>query len=112
VKDETVDFDVARDIALSLPGVEDATTPRGFSVKLHGKLLACKATHKSAEPNTLMVRVSKTERDRLIAEHSDSFYVTTHYLSYPAVLVRLDTIEPGTLLDALKAAWVYQAEQQ
>jgi len=112
IADDKVDFDVVRDIALSLPGIEDATTPRGVSVKLRGRLLACKATHKSAEPDTLMVRIGKTERDRLIAQNSGAYYVTEHYFSYPAVLVRLATIERKALFDVLQLAWIYQMEKQ
>jgi hypothetical protein len=47
---------------LGLPDVEDVTSPRGFGFKARGKLLACQAIHGSAEPDTLMVRVSMTER--------------------------------------------------
>jgi len=62
-----LDFAAVREIGLTLPDVKDGTTPRGFALKFRGKVLACEAIHKSAEPNTLMVRVGFDDRARLLA---------------------------------------------
>ena len=51
----TIDFDTVRKIGLALPGVEDSTAYRSPALKVRGKLLACIAAHRSAEPGSLVV---------------------------------------------------------
>lgn len=52
-----IDFDVVRELALALPEVEASTIHGAPSLKVRGKLLACPALHRSAEPDTLAVRL-------------------------------------------------------
>lgn len=106
-----VDFATVREIGLALPGVRDGTTRRGFALKLRGKLLACKAIHRSAEANSLMVRVGFDDRARLLAASPDVYYVTEHYSSYPAVLARLSVIDPGALRELLATACQFVSGQ-
>lgn len=108
---KTVDFGVVRKLALELPNVEDATSPRGVGFKVNGRLLACEAIHSSAERNSLMVRVSLDERARLLAEAPDAYYVTKHYLKHPAVLVRLQRIRRDVLRNLLATAWAFVSEK-
>jgi hypothetical protein len=92
-----VDYATVRELALALPDVIDSSTLRGIGFKVRGKLLACKAIHRSAEPETLMVRVGATDRDRLIAADAAVFYLTPHYLVNASVLVRLQHVSRKTL---------------
>jgi hypothetical protein len=96
--------DIVRKIADELPGVEASSDARGTSLKAGGKLLTCPAIHKSAEPNSLMVRIDFDRREALIADAPGTFYVTDHYLPYPAVLVRLSQVSPDVLRDLLRSA--------
>jgi hypothetical protein len=105
------DFDVVQEIGLDLPDVEDGSSYRGRALKLRGRLLACQATHKSAEPNSLVVRVSFDERERLLEADPDIYYVTDHYLKYPSVLVRLDRIGRKALRELLHGAWRFVMER-
>jgi hypothetical protein len=100
-----LDFDAVRKIALSLPDVEESTTYGSPALKVRGKLLACIAIHRSAEPESLAVRVGFDARMELIAAAPDIYYVTDHYLNYPVVLVRLSRIRHDTLRDLLGMAW-------
>jgi hypothetical protein len=100
-----VDFDTVREVALRLPGVEDATAYGSRALKAHGKLLTCIPTHKSAEPDSLAVRIDMDRRAELIAEAPDVYYLTEHYLNYPMVLVRMSRIDPSALRDLLGMAW-------
>ena len=108
---KAVDFGVVRKLALELPNVEDATSPRGVGFKVGGRLLACEAIHSSAEPNSLMVRVSLDERARLLVEAPDACYVTGHYLKHPAVLVRLQRVRRDALRNLLATAWAFMSEK-
>ena len=75
------------------------------ALKVHGKLLACIASHKSAEPNTLVVRLDFEDRDALIADDPRTYYLKPHYEGYPSVLVRLALIDDDALHDLLQSAW-------
>ncbi len=100
-----IDFDVVREIALALPGVEEGTIHGAPSLKLRRRLLACPALHESAEPNSLVVRIDADQRADLIAAEPSVYYVTDHYKRYPMVLVRLSSIDRGALQDLLEKAW-------
>ena len=98
-------FDTVRAIAKSLPNVEEGTAYGTPAIKLRGQLLACIASNKSAEPGTLVVRVSFDQRDAMIADDPDTYYLKDHYVGYPCVLVRLARIHPDALSDLLHAGW-------
>ena len=100
-----VDFDCVRTIALDLAHVEESITYRSPCFKALGKLMACIAIHKSAEPDTLAVRVDFDSRAAMIEEAPDIYYLTDHYVDYPFVLVRMNRIEPQALKDLLGMAW-------
>jgi hypothetical protein len=102
-----VDFDTVRRVGLALPGVEDGTAYGKFALKAHGKLLACVPTHRSAEPNSLVVRMDIDERAELLAAAPDVYYVTEHYAGYPSVLVRLSRVDPDVLRDLLGMAYKF-----
>jgi len=108
---KSVDYAKVRELALALPRVTDSSTSRGFGFKAGGKLLACKAVHRSAEPESLVVRVGAGERDRLIAAHPRTYYVTAHYLAYESVLVRLTKINAASLQALFAIAWQFVAHK-
>jgi hypothetical protein len=100
----TVSFDTVRKVGLTLPGVEESTAYGEPALKVRGKLLACLPSHGSAEPGSLVVRVGFEDRAELLAAAPDVYYVTEHYLSYTAVLVRLSRVTPDVLRDLLGMA--------
>ena len=97
----TIDFDTVRKIGLTLPGVEESTSYGAPALKVHGKLLACVPTHRSAELGSLAVRVDFNARAELLAAAPDVYYVTEHYLNFTAVLVRMSRVTPDALRDLL-----------
>jgi hypothetical protein len=96
-----LDFDDVRKLVETLPGVEESAGRGAPSLKFQGKLLACPAIHKSAEPHTLVVKIGLDQRAELIASDPDVYYVTDHYVKYPSVLVRLSRIDRMSLRDLL-----------
>ena len=74
------------------------------ALKLGKKWIACIASHKSAEPDTLVVWTSFEQRDALIDEAPDTYYVKEHYQPYPVVLIRLSKANPDAMRDLLNAA--------
>lgn len=108
---KAITFDTVRDMALKLPDVEAATAWGGISLKVRGKMFACQATHKSAEPDTLVVRMDFDERDELIAADPDTYYLKEHYVDYACVLVRLRRVHPDALRDLLQTGWRFMSRK-
>ena len=99
-------FDIVRNVGLALPDVEATTRYDGSPVlKVDGMFMAGLATHPSAEPDTLVVRAGLEERDRLVEDAPETYYLTDYYRSYPLVLVRLSCVEPDALHDLLSVSW-------
>ncbi len=104
---EGIDFDVIREMALALPHVEQGTIHGAPSLKVRGKLLCCPALHRSAEPDTLAIRIDRAERAKLIEADPSVYYVTDHYLSDPMVLVRLSKMDRNSMKGLLDIAWKF-----
>jgi hypothetical protein len=97
---------------LALPEVTTATRYDGTPVlKRRGAFMAGIASHSSTPPGTLVVRARFEERQLLLDEAPDSYYMTEYYRPHPVVLVRLDTIDDGTLRDVLLMSWRLTAEK-
>ncbi|HNQ14511.1 MAG TPA: hypothetical protein PKM58_03045 [Pyrinomonadaceae bacterium] len=94
-----------REIVGKFDDVTEGTSYGAPSFKIGGKLLACYATNKAAEPNTLVVRVGFDQRDDLIVEQPGVYYLKDHYAPYPYVLVRMDRIAADALAGLLEAGW-------
>ena len=97
-------FRTVRAIGLKHPGVEESTMYGGPALKLGKRLVACIATNKAADPDTLVVRTDFEQRDLLIAEEPDVYYLREHYKTFPVVLVRLKRVSPDAMRDLLAGA--------
>ena len=100
-----ISFDTVREIGLALPGVEEGTTYGSPALKVRGKMFACLAVHRSAESDSLAIRIDFDERDELIAAEPNTYYLTEHYVNYPVVLVRLGCVHRDALRDLLRLGW-------
>ena len=99
-----VSLDAVWETGATLPGVVRSTAYGSPALKVRGQLMACVPTNKSAEPGSLMVRVDRNDRQTLLAEAPELYYITDHYLGYDAVLVRLERLNPELLHDLLAMA--------
>ncbi len=111
-----------RNIALALPGAEEALDrfafhvmvkdkPKGFAwswlERLHPKQGRVENTA------VLAIRTSSVaERDLLIAHDPTVYFTEPHYNGYPAVLVRLDRVTTTTLESLLLEAWRIMAPRE
>ena len=77
------------------------------ALKVRGKMLACVASHKSAEPNSLVVMMDFADRDALLEDDPETYYVKDHYVPYPCVVVRLSRISPDALRNLIVGAHRY-----
>jgi hypothetical protein len=99
-----ITFDVVRALGRQLPGAEEGTVYGAPALMVNGQIFACVPVNKSVEPNTLAVRVPFAQRDDLLSEAGDIYYLTDHYVEYPIVLVRLSRIRRDALRDLLQMA--------
>jgi len=98
-------FEVVRAVGLGLPGVEAATRYDGSPrLKVAGMFMAGLATHPSAEPNTLVVRADLEQRDSLLEDAPEIYYLTEYYQKYPLVLARLANMDRDALHDLLSVS--------
>jgi hypothetical protein len=88
-----------------LPGVA-ATARYDGSPRLTvgGSFMAGLATHPSAEPDTLVVRYGVDDREWLMADAPETYYLTEYYRSYPLILARLSQLDRDALRDLLSVS--------
>jgi len=95
-------FEIVKMVGLSLRDVESATRYDGSPLlKVGGAFMAGLAMHPSAEPATLVVRADVEEREWLIEDAPETYYLTDYYRKYPLVLARLSRLHPDSLRDLL-----------
>ena len=94
-------FEEIRQMALAMPGVEESTSYGTPALKVFGKMLA----RKHQDGVSIVLRVSFDEREMLMEAEPETFYITDHYRNYPALLVRIATVDPGTLQRILEQTW-------
>ena len=104
-------FATVRKLGLALPDVEPSTMYGAPALRVRGHMFACMASHKSAEPNTLVLLVGFDQRNALIAADPETYYLKDHYVDHPSVLVRLSRIQTDALRDLLLKAWRFTASR-
>jgi len=103
-----VTFDTVRRIALALPGVEDSVSYGTRALKVEGKFLA----RIREDGESLAIKAAFPVREALMQEHPEMFYITDHYLNYPALLVRLSKVDPAKLRHLVEHAWRFVAPKR
>jgi hypothetical protein len=106
-------FDDVREIALSMPEVEEVTAYGMPAFKAGKTRFAGEPVPRhDVVPNSIGVPMSFEERTLKLAARPDIYYVTEHFAPYPGVLVRLASVSRAELRDILSAAWQYAMEHQ
>lgn len=101
-------FNRVRRLGLKLEGVEESTSYGSPALKVRGKMFACIAVDKAAEPGTLAVRMSFLERDLRLKAEPDVYYLEPHYVDHPCVLARLSKISDAALRELLETGWQFE----
>jgi len=97
-------FAAVEAIGRALPNVEVTTAWGKPALKVRGKMFVCIASHKSAEPNSLVVMMAFADRDALVEDDPATYYLKEHYLNYPCVVVRLTRVRLDALRDLVAGA--------
>ena len=91
-----------RRVAMSLPGSVEKPYNRLPSFRVRGTLFL--RIHEL--PDAFFVRCAGLEeRDELLEAGPGAFFITPHYDSYPAVLVRLNRIDLDEMTELVTEAW-------
>ena len=99
-------FAIVRSLGLALPDVTAGTRYDGAPVlKRGGAFMAALAMDPQAEPDTLVVRCEPGDRQYLLDEAPDTYYLTDYHRKHPVVLVRLSCLDRETLRDVLAMSW-------
>jgi hypothetical protein len=97
-----VTFDEIRAHALSLPGVEEATSYGTPAFRVRKRLIA--RVHEDGE--SLVVKVDPQEREALLATQPDVFFITAHYLYETSwILARMAEADAAELRELVTEAW-------
>lgn len=97
-------FDRVRRFGRAMRDVEEGTAWGVPALRAGGRVICCTASHKDAEPNTLVVMMSIDQRDALVEEDPAVYYLKPHYVGHPCVLVRLAHVSDEALRDLLLTA--------
>jgi len=96
-----ITWDDVRKVALALPGVEDGTSYGAPALKVGGKHQIVRWRE---DLNAVVVKTTFDEREGLMAEEPDVYFITDHYLNYEWVLVNLATVARDALVAMIARA--------
>jgi hypothetical protein len=101
----TKSFDAVKRIGLTLPGVEAVIRYDGSpTLKAGGCFMAALASHHSAEPDSLVIRMDLADRQALLEDAPETYYLTDYYERHPVVLARLSQLNSDALHDLLSVS--------
>jgi hypothetical protein len=95
-----LDFDAVRRLAFLLPDVEDGMSYGTRALKVKGKLFV----RLKEDPSIIVLRMPFEQREGLVSEDPDTYFITDHYLNYEWVLVRLAKVSEAALRELLQVA--------
>lgn len=98
---KSMTVDDVRQFLLSLPEVQEGAAYGAPAFRVRGKQLA----GLKPQEGVIGLRVGFDERDLLMEMAPKAFYVTDHYRSYPAVLVRIAEVDPHMLRQLIVQRW-------
>jgi hypothetical protein len=100
---QSITYDTIRRVALTFPNVEESTSYGTPALKVKGKLFI--RWRNDEDPDTIVLKMPFEQREALMAEDSETYFITDHYRNYPWVLVRLSKLHPDALHDLLQIGY-------
>lgn len=94
-------WDAVKKLALALPKVEEGASYGTPALKAKKKLLV----RLKEEGDVIVLKMPFEQREAMMAEAPDKFFITDHYRDYEYVLVRLKNVTEPEMRDLLKAAY-------
>ena len=94
-------WDDVRRQGLELPDVEESTSYGTPALKVRGKLMV----RLKEDLETVVLRTTWEDRERLMTLYPEAFHVTDHYRAHPWVLLRLAAAPRAQAAAWLLGAW-------
>ncbi len=98
----------AKRIALELPETEESTWYRTPAVKVRDKSFV----RLKEDGEDIVLMVDMLEREALMQAEPDVFHITPHYQHYPAMLVRLESVDLEQLREQMTESWLRKAPKR
>ena len=89
-------------IVMAFPMAEKGVSYGAPAYKVNGKFFT---RLRKDDASMVLMEVSFDEREMLMEAEPEVFHITAHYKNYPAVLARLDTVDPGAVKRFLERRW-------
>ena len=96
-----VTYETVRQMGLTFPNVEEGTSYGTPALKVKGKLFV--RLHQDLR--SIVLRMPFDQRELLMAEDPETYYITDHYREYEGILVRLSIVRLEALHDLLQTAY-------
>jgi hypothetical protein len=93
-----VSWETVCELARALPEADESTSYGTPAFKVGGKLFV--RFHQNG--HSIIVRVDDRERELLMKDDPEAFYMTDHYVGTPWVLVRLSAVRRAVLRELLE----------
>ena len=101
-------FAVARRLALALPGVVEGTSYGTPAFRVAGKYFF----RLREDGESLAIKIDFDTRDALLQANPKAFFITDHYVGWPAMCVRLATVKLPELKALLAHCWLFLAPKK
>lgn len=98
-----ITYDTVRRMALTLPNVKESTSYGTPALKVKGKLFV--RWRNEEDPDTIVLKMPFEQREGLMAEDAETYFITDHYRNYPWILVRLSKVHPDALRELLQIGY-------
>ena len=106
-------------LCAEFPGCEKDPPGGREVVRVGGKVLAhlavnerSRAAGTPANEEFVVVRIGFERRAELLESNPEAYFVTPHYQNWPAVIVRLTTVDQRELKELLSEAWRFVAPRR
>jgi len=100
MKKKVITFDDVRRVGLELPDADESTSYGTPALKVKGQLFV----RLHDERDKIVLRMPMEQREDMMREDPEIYFITDHYRDYPYVLVSFARLSLETLPDLLKTA--------
>jgi hypothetical protein len=96
-----ITYETVRRIGLALPNAEEGTSYGTPALKVKGKLFV----RLKEDGDSIVVGMPFDQREAMMNEDPEKYYITDHYREYPYMLVRLSKVTEGALRELLQISY-------
>ena len=96
-----ITYETVRRLGLALPNAEEGTSYGTPALKVKGQLFV----RLKEDGDSIVIRMPLDQREAMMNEDPEKYYITDHYREYPYMLVRLSKVTEGALRELLQISY-------